>query len=828
MSLAQIFTLMTLMITVLMNVLYANSFVFWCLVEYLLPHIFGYFWGEFCFTVVLAGLVGWSPARGLAPYIFFSFVWQTCLAASIVKFLPFVLFLFGAATFLLLRFVKWLFGIWWWFASWLPWILWGALCLIVAPRQIYDAMRDLWNGLGRAATVLVVAAREGLVLVVFALFVDALNLSYFLQVGVWPSINRHFRLAQRRKSLRTRVTRRMFFQNTKLVVTKISKVRLHDLVSRAYHAPSASAIQHGIDIMKDLGWPMNDKVYLSGDPMAFGRTKAASGVVRGQTFGMQLLDDLRKKYDVATYVFTGTYSTVENEYRSISRYFHGENKEWNPLPLLQDMWFLVAPLYENAFLTPTRVVINKFVKKYALGFGMVDGAGRKVKRAELIKQVGYRKFRQMWDRLAQNFAEIVPVTHVSVKLEYLKPAKFLLDKVRAICGAPLSHYAASRNIRFEQNHRSKPDTGIVVGMPLTGFYFGRLAAKHLMMDVHEAGDFADFDSTLNAKLNQLEAELSKRGFQGHDQYELIATILDIHTLQLDSMPLWTQSTGEIYEKPSGLTTGHGETTRKNSVALQALYLTAWKDLTGLSAHEFKRFNVLSNFGDDHILSYSKDAPVAWNFGNIQVALARYGVTLKHEATGSFYNLEFLSKCFRLPNAADLAALGPLGLRPATIVFHNREKLLGKLLADPKSDDPSYLLKRYHGYLQLTAHHPDIYEDIVKIIRDIHARYPNTAGKRIPTYNQLLSQWYNPSWRLQHIEDEGDWEHEAAVRTVSPYYIGIWFDWLSASIDVLNYRMLAAGPLLYFRRLLGRILLGLRSLLRTEILKSRLLLSSISL
>lgn len=637
-----------------------------------------------------------------------------------------------------------------------------------------------------------------------ALTLDFAFCGHFLMFGFWPTGNIWYaRLQKRRPGLLRRTGKRMFFAHTKVLVTKISKVRLHELVYHSYSAPSLTTINKGLQLMKELGWPVDDHVApLSDNPFAFGRTRFSPGVVRTKAVIFDTLVEMRRQYGVVSHVFTGTYASTDNEYKSIERYFHGDNKEWDPTGLLQDMWYLTSPLYANAILTPTKRVINSFVKKYSLGFGMIEGAGRKIKRSAFIRQVGYKNFRIMWDDLARHFAGIVPVTHVSVKQEYLKPAKFLLDKVRAICGAPLSHYAATRNIRYEQNHRSKPDTGIVVGMPLTGYYFAKLVSKHMLMDVHEAGDFSDFDSTLNQKLNELEGKLSLKGFEGHDQYDLIATILDLQTKQLDSMPLWMQSTGEVFAKPTGLTTGHGETTRKNSVALVALYLTAWKDLTGLSAVEFKRYNVLSNFGDDHILSYSRDAPAAWNFKNVQVALRKYGVGLKDEnealkasgkATGSVFDLEFLSKCFRRATTEDQMLMKRLGIQSSCVVYHNKEKLLGKLLADPKSADPSYLLKRYYGYIQLCAHHPDVYDSCTKLIMELRAKHPKILCKPIPSYDSLMRAWYSPSARLQAIEDDDEFETEAAVRSVSPNWAGILFDWLSASTDVLSYRMLSAGP-----------------------------------
>nr|UYL95320.1 MAG: 175 kDa protein [Zhangzhou Fusar tick virus 1] len=390
-------------------------------------------------------------------------------------------------------------------------------------------------------------------------------------------------------------------------------------------------------------------------------------------------------------------------------------------------------------------------KKYALGSFMVDpdNPRKKYSRWKFISTMGYHNFKALWRKTFEVAPMLAPVAHVSVKDEALPPRKYMSDKVRTVIGSPLGQYIMSTVWNYSPNHNFRwKTTPIKVGMPLNGYWMDYVFTAHSRCQIHYAGDMSEFDSTLSGKVRTLIAELRKKGFENHKDRERIATLIDINYEQVNRQLLNTTSTGDIYSKGTGLTTGHSSTSMDNSVGLVTLYLMAWKEITGLSAREFKYYNELSCFGDDHMLSVAGNKPAAWNFRTIQATMAKWGVTNNLEATGALENLSFLSKRVRSPTPSDLADFESAGVkRPRWAVYHERDKLVGKMVAKVKSMAPQYRLKRLISYLSLTAHHKDVYDMVVGIIRRTNTFRPylwsqqNPKGFVIPSYTKVISDWY---------------------------------------------------------------------------------------
>ncbi|BAP16392.1 RNA dependent RNA polymerase [Rosellinia necatrix fusarivirus 1] len=555
---------------------------------------------------------------------------------------------------------------------------------------------------------------------------------------------------------------------TKLAVT-ISDLALPSFILGARKSGySIADIEHTIEVMTELGWPVNYGLSADKKPKWFDglrpfqewaltSTEWEQGMRRRQVYLDELLEPLRLK--AVEFRRTEEYRTLENEVASLSRYFKSPRYNFPDLPL-EDVWFLLGDIFEGSRLTPFSYIIKKWEKKYALGSFMKDGlhAYKKMSRKKFINSIGYRSFKALWRKTFEVASTLAPVAHVSVKDEALPAKKWMEDKLRTVIGSPLGQYIMSTIWNYAPNHNFKFDsTPIKVGMPLNGYWFDRVYSRHSRCQHHYGLDFKEFDSTLTAEVNKLTKAIRKKGFERHKDYDRICALIDVNYDQVEHQLLHTTSTGNIYQKGTGLTTGHSSTSMDNSIGTVVLYLMAWKKVTGLGAREFKHYNELSCFGDDHVLSFLSTRPVAWNISNIRSAMSSFGVSLKLDSEGSLEKIPFLSKWIRKPTAADKADFKAAGLDnwSGYAVFHDRDRLIGKMTSKVKTMAPGYRLKRLISYLGLTAHHPDIYAQLSEIIKRTNTFKPimQREGIKVPSYNSIMKAWYNDKFDGAYEEME---------------------------------------------------------------------------
>nr|UHH89912.1 RNA-dependent RNA polymerase [Alternaria solani fusarivirus 1] len=520
----------------------------------------------------------------------------------------------------------------------------------------------------------------------------------------------------------------------------------------------ADHIQETMDLMREAGWPINVEL---APPSRFGSASAYAdwlvsgtdweqGIHNRKVYVDHALDPLRVK--AVEFRRTEEYRSKENELESIARYFKSPKYDYPDLDL-DDVWLVVGDIFRYSRITPMNYIIKMWEKKYALGSFMVDPNNPKKKhsRWKFIASMGYGNFKKLWRRTFEIAPQFAPVAHVSVKDEALPPRKYLADKLRTVVGSPIGQYIMSTVWNYSPNHNFRwTSTPIKVGMPLNGYWMDYVYTAHSRCQIHYAGDMSEFDSTLSGPVLSLIAAVRKKGFESHKDRDRIARLIDINYQQVASQLLNTTSTGDIYSKGTGLTTGHSSTSMDNSVGLVILYLMAWKEITGLSAQEFKHYNELSCFGDDHFFSSTGNKPAAWNFRSIQSVMRKWGITNNLEATGPLTNIGFLSKYVRVPTPADVADFQRAGVKqPRWAVFHDKEKLVGKMVAKVKSQAPEYRLKRLVSYLSLTAHHRDIYDQVNGIIKRTTTFKPylksktNPKGIVVPSYDKVVSDWYKP-------------------------------------------------------------------------------------
>lgn len=547
-------------------------------------------------------------------------------------------------------------------------------------------------------------------------------------------------------------------------VKMVSDVGLPEFIRKRFSwTQSLSEVQASKDLMAELGWPINVDIQ---DPVEVPESKQfLSHLIGGSSLRMGIKNDrtyiegaIGHLRDTAIHFRrTEEYRTYKNELEATSRYFVDPPAPSMPVDL--DMvWHVLGDIFGNSKLTPFNYVISKWVKKYALGFFMADDSGkRKMKRKTLINSMGYSNFKALWAKTFYYGSMILPVAHVSVKDESLPEKKWVKDKVRTVVGSPLAHYIMSTVFNYGPNHSFAWDTTpIKIGMPLNGYWMSRLFEKHARFSFHVQGDFEEFDSTLSGPVFDVMRGIRKRGYDFHKDKVAICELIDICYDQLDNQVLGLTSTGNMYRKGTGATTGHSSTSMDNSIALVTFYLMAWKELTGKSAREFLHTNELSCFGDDHVLSVAHDRPKAWSPKNITSVMAKWGVRNKVEVK-PLKDISFLSK-FSGPvtgaKAADFKRAGVAHRKFA--IWHDRDRLLGKLTSKIKSVDPNYRATRLLSYLSLTCHHEDIYDGIVKGIRGDEKIMKSITSRQlvIPSYEQVVRDWYTASRAPDHnLDDE---------------------------------------------------------------------------
>jgi len=566
---------------------------------------------------------------------------------------------------------------------------------------------------------------------------------------------------------------RAFFNNSIMDVSKaIDGIALPNFIRSIPDRFDRETINEANEILTGLGWPEAPIVteIANEEPKNFsqfasefiGGTSIRQGVARMELEVSQEL--LNLKGFAPEYKRTEQYATIESELDSLSRYFVSGPANLPDLSV-NEIWVLVGVIFQASRLTPFSYIIKKWEKKYGLGpfWGEVkrNGKWRKLSRKKFIQSIGgMANFVKLWATTFEQAHTLVPVAGVSVKSEALPERKWRNDIVRTVISAPLVHYISSTIWNYHPNHNFKFwSSSIKIGMPLNGFNLSKLVADHDNYDFHFAGDFEAFDSTVSKDVTHVIAKVRKKGFERHRDYAKICFLIDANYKNLDQMPLMTTSTGNIYRKQGGLSTGHSSTSLDNSLAVVIYYLCAWKKLTGLSAHEFRHYCKLSNYGDDHLLSWLASAPSNWSSGNIIKCMARMNVRLKdEEPSGELLRMTFLSKGWRHPTTADSVALSQLGIKvPRFIVIHDTRKLIGKAYAPAKgrSSDRAYRIKRLTSYMGLCAHQPDVYDKLAEDIKRFEVLKNGSTMQhniKVPTYAQVMLDWYKPDARILE-EDE---------------------------------------------------------------------------
>lgn len=592
------------------------------------------------------------------------------------------------------------------------------------------------------------------------------------------------------------------------LVTYLDAWRLPEGIRAVYHDPTLESLREAYLLLSQAGWPVDPAFKLS--PVTDRTSRPFSSFVTGLSTFVVPLKQLKGAIahemfnfgfpEIPGFIHTATYTSVLAEIKSMSRYFGrpSDIPDFEP-GLLEDVWSLVKAQFEYSFLTPPSEIIKSWVKKYNLGFGFTrytrTGKPRQMKRRDAIARVGgLQPFIDLWERSLEFVGTINSIAPVFTKFETLKLSKFLSESVRTVVGSALPHHIFTTIWNHGPNHNYKVwDVPMKVGMPITGIAFGQLWSSLAKRKYCFAGDMTLFDSSLHPKIIRLCAEIRKKGYEWHPDYSKICTLIDVAYEQLITQPLGLRSTGEIYKKNKGLSTGHSSTSPDNSLAIVVAYLFAWRKLTGLRAVDFVQHNTLANFGDDHLLGYD-DVP-NWNPDTIIPCLKEIDIIMRNEHPEApdvgIMGKSFLAK-FPLKDPSEELFVRSLGVEPPEyLTVHNKSRLLGKIKGQVLERDPYKRRTRLISYLYLCAHHRDVFIALSRAINTLTVKHSvrwRQAGLKIlpvPSYNEIVYKWYTSKKdvvSIDHLVEVTDAESELTSDDVFMYLGPSLFDGINYIIS----------------------------------------------
>jgi len=483
----------------------------------------------------------------------------------------------------------------------------------------------------------------------------------------------------------------------------------------------------------------------------------------------------RFQHLVEEYKPSFSYQNVDNQLNSIARYFYNPVNHFpEPDDVLDVVWPMVKEIFRNSKITPIWAIYKGWNKKFNVGTYATSskrnvlGGFRKLPRREWISRVTPRGVVDVFNNMAKYALLFDTHAQFFTKREWLRPSKWMNDVVRTPVAAMLPEYivqmvfSAVPNKRFEYEK-----TPIKLGMPMKHGTFEAMWSRHSRFTKHFAGDCTAFDSTIVGPVIRLIKAVRSKGFENHRDIAAISKIIDRTYDLIEHARLVSSTTGNVHHKGSGLMTGHAATSGDNSLAMVAYYLVAWKQITGRSADEFKHYNELSVYGDDHVLSISDNAPSSWHWKNIVQTMATWGVTMREEVPSGgkgvpLTKIPFLKKMPRKPTVDDKTLLrkifGDDFIFPEFLTYHDPLSLLSKATAAVLNQEPTYRAKRLVSFLYLTAHNKSAYDTIHSGIEKIFSHYPNIRaqqGRFVPSYERVIESWFTAHTPFESQDDELD-------------------------------------------------------------------------
>ncbi|CAG8632678.1 13580_t:CDS:2, partial [Dentiscutata heterogama] len=407
------------------------------------------------------------------------------------------------------------------------------------------------------------------------------------------------------------------------------------------------------------------------------------------TITARMINELKEKYLHPEGIFTRWLGTLNMVKKSNERYFVDtkqtkldDDKEDE---ITKAVYNQLRPILENSTLMSPEEVLKKWHIAYSWSFPyrFLDGNENMLRRKYLEGDIA-----------------IPSVSHVFLKDKVLKLSKVEIEeKIRSIIAMDPLTYFNGMLVNRCQNKNFDPMNGCAIGMSSIHAIPPLIFEQHRSYKVYLQMDITSMDLTMS--------------------YNYIRILMKIRIY------LWTLYDGEVKMKHRGHSTGQSTISPDNTIYCLTLFVEAWKELTGMLAADFFKYNKITAYGDDNVLS-SNCFNDKWNENTLCDYFAQKGISLRLEnKSEGLERVEFLSKIYSDSEKQLEEVLKYVPDYACKVTYkHNRDKLLMKfddIKKNPKKNK-TYLLERIVGLANNCAHYLDIYEICVKYYNELIEAY----------------------------------------------------------------------------------------------------------
>ncbi|CAG8515397.1 11094_t:CDS:2 [Dentiscutata heterogama] len=371
-----------------------------------------------------------------------------------------------------------------------------------------------------------------------------------------------------------------------------------------------------------------------------------------------------RKFDIEIDTIT---ARMINELKE--KYPHPEDDDKED-EITKAMYNQLRPILENSMLMSPEEVLKKWHIAYSWGFP-------------------YRF-------LDEGNIAIPSVSHVFLKDEVLKLSKVEIEeKIRSIIAMDPLTYFNGMLVNRCQNKNFDSMNGYAIGMSSAHAIPPLIFEQHRSYRVHLQIDITSMDLTMS--------------------YNYIRMLMKIHMLGYINHPQRDRM------KHRGHSTGQSTVSPDNTIYCLTLFVEAWKELTGMPAEDFFKYNKITAYGDDNVLS-SNCFNDKWNENTLCDYFARKGISLRLEnKSEGLEGVEFLSKIYSDSKKQLEEVLKYVPDYACKVTYkHNRDKLLMKFddIKKNSKKNKTYLLECIVGLANNCAHYSDIHEICVKYYNEL--------------------------------------------------------------------------------------------------------------
>ncbi|CAG8803586.1 13874_t:CDS:2, partial [Dentiscutata erythropus] len=370
------------------------------------------------------------------------------------------------------------------------------------------------------------------------------------------------------------------------------------------------------------------------------------------TITARMINELKEKYPHPEGIFTLRLGTLKMVKKSNDRYFvdtpQTKLDDKREDEITKAVFNQLRPILANStFMSPDEV-LKKWHIAYSWGFPyrFVDGNENTFRRKMIHKMGGRQVFLKKIKQYLEGEVAIPSVSHVFLKDEVLKLSKVQIEKkIRSIIAMDPLTYFNGILVNSHQNKNFDPMNGCAIGMSSAYAIPPLIFEQHRSYKVHLQMDITAMDLTMSYNYMRMLMKIRMMGYENHPQRDRVEMMMKTYYDNLYNSYLWTLYDGEVKIKHRGHSTGQSTVNPDNTIYCLTLFVEAWRELTGMPANDFFKFNKITTYGDNNVLS-SNCFNDKWNENTLCEYFAKKGVSLRLEnKSEGLEGVEFLSKIY---------------------------------------------------------------------------------------------------------------------------------------------------------------------------------------